>query len=185
MMNTKDQRKRYYLKAASNPDKLARRRERYREYYHRNLERTRAAARQRRARYRSTPEGRLTKILRQRLYDLVKRGKATRGKALSMVGCSVATLRLHLESRFKRGMTWGNYGKRWHIDHVIPCSKFDLTQSEQLAQCFHYSNLQPLWAIHNWAKGDSIQVCQPELLIALGESLTPTRAHPHTNTSHG
>lgn len=52
-------------------------------------------------------------------------------------------------------MSWENYGfYGWHIDHIKPCSKFDLTDPKQQEQCFHYSNLQPLWAIENFKKSD-------------------------------
>ena len=47
---------------------------------------------------------------------------------------------------------WDNYGE-WHIDHIRPCSSFDLTIQEQQVQCFNYKNLQPLWAIDNISKG--------------------------------
>lgn len=50
-------------------------------------------------------------------------------------------------------MSWENYGK-WHIDHIKPCSKFDLTVKEEQYKCFHYSNLQPLWGPENSAKGN-------------------------------
>ena len=61
----------------------------------------------------------------------------------------------HLEKSFKPGMTRKNHGK-WHIDHIIPCSSFDLTKPEEQAKCFHYTNLQPLWASENLAKGSKI-----------------------------
>ena len=52
-------------------------------------------------------------------------------------------------------MTWNNYGK-WHVDHIKPLSKFDLTvASEQFKAC-HYSNLQPLWAEENIEKKDRL-----------------------------
>ena len=34
-------------------------------------------------------------------------------------GCDMATFRAHLESQFKEGMLWDNYGD-WHIDHRVP-----------------------------------------------------------------
>jgi hypothetical protein len=61
----------------------------------------------------------------------------------------------HLEKQFKPGMTKENHGL-WHIDHVLPCSSFDLTKPEEQAKCFHYTNLQPLWASENLSKGNRI-----------------------------
>lgn len=50
-------------------------------------------------------------------------------------------------------MSWDNYGLTgWHIDHIIPCYNFDLTNPVEQALCFHYSNLQPLWAEKNLSK---------------------------------
>jgi len=40
-----------------------------------------------------------------------------------------------------------------HIDHKIPCASFDLTDTDQQRACFHYSNLQLLWARDNIVKG--------------------------------
>lgn len=41
-------------------------------------------------------------------------------RTVEYVGCNLQDLRVHLDSTFKEGMTWDNYGK-WHIDHIIPC----------------------------------------------------------------
>ena len=60
-----------------------------------------------------------------------------------------------IECKFKEGMTWENRSL-WHIDHIIPCSSFDLTKPEEQAKCFHYTNLQPLWASENLSKGNRI-----------------------------
>ena len=49
-------------------------------------------------------------------------------------------------------MTRKNYGL-WHVDHIKPCFSFDLTDPEQQKICFHYTNLQPLWALENIKKG--------------------------------
>ena len=50
-------------------------------------------------------------------------------------------------------MTWDNYEYYgWHIDHIIPCSSFDLTDPEQQRLCCHYTTLQPLWWHENLAK---------------------------------
>ena len=42
-------------------------------------------------------------------------------------------------------MTWKNHGTIWEIDHIKACSNFDLTKLEEQKQCFHYTNLQPLF----------------------------------------
>ena len=69
------------------------------------------------------------------------------------VGCTVQELRRHLESKFTEGMSWANYGK-WHLDHIMPCDSFDLFDEAQQKLCFHYSNLQPLWATDNIRKAN-------------------------------
>jgi len=57
-----------------------------------------------------------------------------------------------MEGLFKPGMTWENYGE-WQVDHKIPCVNFDLAKESEQYRCFHYSNLQPLWAEDNLRKG--------------------------------
>jgi hypothetical protein len=49
-------------------------------------------------------------------------------------------------------MTWENHGK-WHIDHIKPGALFNLINIEEQKKCFHYTNLQPLWASENLSKG--------------------------------
>jgi hypothetical protein len=51
-------------------------------------------------------------------------------------------------------MTWDNYGE-WHIDHIKPRVLFDNRIAEQALRCWALTNLQPLWAADNMAKGSS------------------------------
>lgn len=98
----------------------------------------------------------LTKYLRHRLWKEVRREDKA-ASALTLVGCSIGDLRDHLESQFQTGMSWENYGKGgWEIDHIRPCSSFNLTDHDQQRTCFHYTNLQPLWAVDNWKKGSKV-----------------------------
>jgi hypothetical protein len=54
-------------------------------------------------------------------------------------------------------MTWDNRSVNgWHIDHIIPVSKFDLNDPQQQAAAFHYTNLQPLWASENRRKSNRV-----------------------------
>lgn len=72
-----------------------------------------------------------------------------------LLGCSFEFAKAYIEARFKPGMSWANQGK-WHIDHIRPCVSFDLSDPEQQRQCFHYSNLQPLWWHENIKKSDTL-----------------------------
>ncbi len=71
---------------------------------------------------------------------------------IELLGCSGIFAKQYLEYKFQPGMTWDNHGK-WHIDHIRPCASFDLKDPEQQKVCFHYTNLQPLWAKDNLSKG--------------------------------
>jgi hypothetical protein len=76
----------------------------------------------------------------------------------SFIGCSINFFKKYIESKWLSGMDWGNYNfYGWHIDHIIPCSKFDLTKPEEQKRCFHYTNLQPLWAKDNLSKNNKTQ----------------------------
>jgi hypothetical protein len=109
-------------------------------------------------RYHSNPEFRLRKILRSNLKIRLKRFfQSKKGSAVKDLGCSIEELKKYLESKFKDGMTWENYGKKWHIDHIRPLSSFSLQDREQFLQACHYTNLQPLWAEENLKKSDKYE----------------------------
>ena len=105
------------------------------------------------------PNYKIKRLLRSRVKAAIK-GAATKKYASTMelLGCTVEEVRRHIESLWKPGMTWGNHGQYgWHIDHIRPCASFDLTDPAQQRQCFHWSNLQPLWAEENLRKSSSCQ----------------------------
>lgn len=96
--------------------------------------------------------------LRNRLSNALK-NNAKSNKTLILIGCSLEQLKMHLEKQFQTGMNWSNYGKKigqWNIDHIIPCASFDLKYPEQQQKCFHFTNLQPLWAIDNLKKSSRV-----------------------------
>lgn len=104
-------------------------------------------------RYHSDFNFKLSDILRSRLNKAIKNNQKA-GSAVADLGCSIEELKIHLESQFQEGMSWGNYGlKGWHIDHIKPLASFDLTKEEELKEACHYTNLQPLWAEDNLSKG--------------------------------
>ena len=71
----------------------------------------------------------------------------------ALVGYTLADLMRHLEAQFPRGMSWANRA-RWHIDHIIPLSKFDFSTPEdpQFKLAWALTNLRPLWKRENLVK---------------------------------
>lgn len=105
-------------------------------------------------RYHSDINFKLKMNLSRRMRQFIsKQGHTT----IELIGCSINTFKNHIESLFTDGMSWENYGRNgWHIDHILPCASFDLTDLEQRKKCFHYTNLQPLWEIDNIRKSDKV-----------------------------
>lgn len=138
---------------ARNREKISQRRRQYRQSHH---DKIRAQQRRYEAqRLRSDPQYAVKRRLMARMRDALRKAHTPKaGLLVEMIGCSPAELVRHLENLFTDGMDWENR-HRWHIDHIRPCASFDLRDPEQQKACFHYSNLQPLWASDNrrkWAQ---------------------------------
>ena len=145
-------------KRAENPEEF---KAYYRKYYQDNKQEIHRKIREKR---KKNVPFRLAHNGRTRLNKILKDGNANKvASARELCGCTPEDLKRHLESQFKLGMTWENHGvwrhgqpMTWHIDHIKPCASFDLTDPEQQKACFHYTNLQPLWALDNMSKQDTI-----------------------------
>lgn len=136
------------------------------EYYEKNKEKLNADSRERNAknrpqinrhqklRYDSDHLYKLTRLLRGRVVDALA-GKTKSARTVELLGAPWVWVEVHLESLFKPGMTWENHGPVWHIDHIRPCASFDLADPEQQRMCFHWTNLQPLFALDNLRKSDT------------------------------
>ena len=98
--------------------------------------------------------------LRTRINDAVNAQRTNKLKRTEdLLGCSIDDFKNHIQNLFKEGMTWENHGiYGWHIDHIIPCSSFDLSKEEDQKKCFHFTNMQPLWWIDNLIKKDKIVI---------------------------
>ena len=94
----------------------------------------------------------LRNYLRSRV-RLALKGNPKLSTTMNLIGCSIEKFKQHIEAQFKSGMSWDNYGiGGWELDHIKPCIKFKLTKLEEQKICFHYTNLQPLWAKENRQK---------------------------------
>jgi hypothetical protein len=102
----------------------------------------------------NNPYFRLIHNLRRRMLHALK-GKNKSAHTQELLGCDINTLHQYLESKFQLGMTWENQGFHgWHVDHIRPCSSFNLSDPIQQRVCFHFTNLQPLWAEDNLKKSN-------------------------------
>ena len=120
------------------------------EYYAKNKEKRNAYCRHKKQ---TNPNFRLRCNLASRLRDALKHGSKS-ASTMELVGCTIAELWIHLESKFEPWMTRENYGiGGWDLDHIRACATFDLTDPAQQRECFHWSNLQPLEHIANIKKG--------------------------------
>lgn len=104
--------------------------------------------------YKNDTQFKLRNILSNRILNAIKQtGGHKNLKTVELLGGSVEEVRNYIESQFTKGMSWGNHGlSGWHIDHIIPCNTFDLTDVEQQKLCFHYTNLRPLWGKENQSR---------------------------------
>ena len=109
-----------------------------------------------RIRLQNKPSLRIIKNLRSRINKVLK-GINKSESTIKLIDCSIDFLKNYLESQFTEGMNWENYGVGgWEVDHIKPCSRFDLTKPKEQQICFHYTNLQPLWFKENRSKQDKI-----------------------------
>jgi len=155
--------------AARHPERLIASRKKYRDKdpekcraYLREWRRTHkeSGRRSERKQYATNPKRKMRITLGTRLYQVLRKYRTTKcAPTMTLAGCTTEFLVQYLQSKFQPGMSWDNYGHgkgKWNVDHIRPCASFDLTDPEQQRQCFHFSNLQPLWHEENMAKSDKI-----------------------------
>ena len=87
---------------------------------------------------------------------LKKKGIKRKISHMKLIDCSTNKLEKYLLKKFKKGMSFDNYGK-WELDHKKPISSFDLTNEDEMKCCFNYKNLQPLWMRENRSKGSKVE----------------------------
>ena len=96
--------------------------------------------------------------LRSRLYQVLKKINKSES-TMKLVGCSIKFFKNYYESKFTKGMSWEKVmNGEIHCDHIIPCASFDLIKPSEQKKCFHYTNLQPLWAKDNLQKSKKLKI---------------------------
>lgn len=103
-------------------------------------------------------------IIKERLSNrlrelLAKQGRQKTNGIVHYMGCTPKEMMAHIESQFADGMNWGNYGvSGWHLDHIIPCQRFDLSKEEHCMVCFNWRNIRPLWGRKNWERREMLSL---------------------------
>lgn len=123
--------------------------------YHKSISPRRRVSRKKyfEKKYRTDIQYKLLHNLRSRIKNVLK-GIAKDSTTMRLIGCTLKEFQEHIESKFTEEMSWEKVlDGSIHIDHIKPCSRFDLTNPLEQKECFHYTNLQPLWAIDNLKKG--------------------------------
>lgn len=132
--------------------------ERRRARYHANLAASREysarKARERHARLKHTPEWKAKHFARNQLARIARQAKgwAKNCRTIEYLGCTYEEAARWIESQLPEGWTWENYGKAWHIDHVVQLSDGSLLDPEHIARVCHYTNLRPLSAAENLSR---------------------------------
>jgi hypothetical protein len=74
----------------------------------------------------------------------------------SIIGIDSEYLIKWLEFQFEDWMSWDNYGTEWQMDHIIPLSLFNKSDTLETKICFHWTNYQPLRGVENMSKKNKI-----------------------------
>lgn len=135
-------------------------------YYYNNKEK---AKKYHNNRYHSDPKFNLICKLRNRIGQSIRNNSTNCKKydsTIKLLGCSFNHYKNYIESKFTKNMTWEHVlNSEIHIDHIKPCSSFDLFDIEQQKICFHYTNLQPLWKEENLKKSNKLDYYDQRELV--------------------
>ena len=96
---------------------------------------------------------------RTRIYNCLKRNKNKHDH--EYLGCMPSEY-LQWICFNAKDFTLENYGKVWHIDHVIPLSKFNFENEQEALLAFNWRNTTPLLARDNLVKNNKIIPSQIE-----------------------
>lgn len=103
--------------------------------------------------YHEDPNFKVAHLLRARVRKTLN-GNRRADSALEFLGCTLDFFKAWLTYCFAEGMDFENHGSVWHIDHTIPCSKFNFSNDGEQRICFHWSNMKPMYAVANISKNN-------------------------------
>ena len=91
---------------------------------------------------------------RARIYSALQQRKTNH--TIEYLGCTAEQFFLWMSYQFNDTFTFENHGKIWHIDHVLPISRFNLENTDEQYLCLNWRNTMPLSTKENLSKGNRI-----------------------------
>jgi hypothetical protein len=107
---------------------------------------------------RDIPLDKLKRNIRSRIWIALKNKE---NHTIHYLGCEINSYFEWLLT-YNENYTIENRGKEWHIDHVIPLSRFDLDDKDEQLLAFNWRNTMPLSVKENLSKGNNIDKTQIE-----------------------
>ena len=102
---------------------------------------------------RDLPFDKLKRVIRYRIWNSLKQNKDH--NTIFYLGCDSNTYFKWILS-YDESYTIENRGREWHIDHVIPLSRFDLNNENEQLVAFNWRNTMPLSVKENLSKNNRI-----------------------------
>ncbi len=103
---------------------------------------------------RDEPVEKFKRYIRTRIYNCLRYKNKTK-HAIEYLGCSSDEYFKWIFN-YNTNYNLENHGKLWHIDHVIPLSKFNLDDITEQLIAFNWRNTMPLSATENLSKNNRI-----------------------------
>lgn len=121
--------------------------DRSKKYYSENKEKIKKRAVElMKTKYSKDPKFKAAKIARTHLQRVISYAKLSKNKGtFDILGYTAEEFRLNMESKFKDGMSWENYGSDWHVDHIKAVALFDLIDLKDVALVNSLDNLEPVF----------------------------------------
>jgi hypothetical protein len=103
---------------------------------------------------RDAPDEKFKRYIRTRIYNCLRNKNKTK-HSVEYLGCSSDEYFKWILD-YDNDCSLDNHGKVWHVDHVIPISKFDLNNQEEQLLAFNWRNTMPLSCKENLSKNNKI-----------------------------
>ena len=103
---------------------------------------------------RDDPTEKFKRYIRTRIYNCL-RNKIKTKHSIEYLGCSSSEY-FNWILNYNNNYVLENHGKEWHIDHVIPISKFNLDNEHEQLIAFNWRNTMPLSVKDNLSKNNKI-----------------------------